>query len=295
MKRNIITDELGKIEDFPTIPAVAMKVNRLIEDPDSSAADLHYIITQDVSLASKILKAVNSAYYGFQEKISSIKQAVVILGFNIVKQLAFSASVMDSFRSSEEYGFSRDQFWIYSVAVGTCSRLLASKYNFNKKETEEIFTCGLLHDIGILVEEVYFPEEFKEIILLSEKEDLFLWEAESRVLGINHSELGKWLSKKWNFHSHLRDTISLHHSVDSVKNSLPEKELQIVSIIALSDVIVKVLRIGSGGDVKIPQIEDAIKTTLKITQKTVQELIVELRKEQDKIMDFVKSVGNRGE
>ena len=81
---------------------------------------------------------------------------------------------------------------------------------------------------------------------------------------------------------------------DSMKNSLPEKELQIISIIALSNIIVKVLRIGSGGDEKIPPIADIIKNTLKITQKTVHELIEELREENEKIMDFVKSVENVG-
>ena len=290
MNRAEVIKLLDNIEEFPTIPIVAMKVNELVENPNSSANDLNQIISQDVSLATKVLKVVNSAYYGFRQRITSIKQAVVILGFNVVKQLAFSASILDSFKQSENSTFNRDDFWMHSVGVATAARLLAIKFKFNKKEVEELFTCGLLHDLGKMVEESFLQEQFQTILENTKANNSYIWEEENKVLGINHTGIGKWLAKKWSFHNHLRDSIAMHHSLELAKNSIPPEQLKIISIVSLSDIIVKVLKFGTGGDNKVPPIDAVIKTSLKVPQSTIQELVDELKKEKEKITAFVKSI-----
>ena len=138
---------LSKTKDLPTLPAVVAKVMKAVSNPMATAGDLNGIISTDQALTSKVLRLANSAYYGFPQEITNITQAVTILGFNTIRNLALSVSVHKMlFASREKELFSHRDFWKHSVATAVAAKMLANQTGY--KSEENAFTAGLMHDIG---------------------------------------------------------------------------------------------------------------------------------------------------
>src|SRR3954465_411717 len=140
---------LAKLQDIPTLPVVAMKVNELIQDPTSSSADIADVLKKDQVLTAKILRLVNSSYYAIPGGVADVQRALAFLGFNTVAQLVLSLSVFSVFGQSESPDFSMLEFWKPALGPAVCSEALAKRLKLAKPE--EAFTCGLLHDVGKLV------------------------------------------------------------------------------------------------------------------------------------------------
>jgi len=135
------------VKSIPTLPTVLTELSRRMEDPKTSSEDLAQVIQQDQAISSKVLKLVNSPFYGYSGRIHTINQGIVILGFNAVKNLVLSTSVMEAFKSTESgENFRMDQLWVHSAAVAGVAKLLAERAGVI--DPEEAFVAGLLHDIG---------------------------------------------------------------------------------------------------------------------------------------------------
>ncbi len=243
-----IQDIIKKIDKLPTLPFVVSSLNDLIKNPNTSAADIHAVIVKDQALSSRILKLVNSAFYGFSERISSISHAIVILGFNTVKNVALTASVLNMFKGEENDGFDQKQFWIHSLAVAATSRMVAGRAKL--PSVEDIFVAGLMHDIGKLVLHQFAHDEFVKIRQLVGEKNMLIRDAENEVLeGINHSQVGAWLATRWKLPGGLVQMIGFHH-----RPALAGQLLKPVACIHLADILVRALDIGSGGDNMVPRI-----------------------------------------
>jgi putative nucleotidyltransferase with HDIG domain len=202
---------IQKITDLPALPTMLATMNKLMADPRTSADTLGKALSSDPALVSKVLKLVNSAFYGFPGRIGTISQAVVILGFSSIRNLVLTTSIMQMFGTKgEKQGFNVEDFWKHSLQTAALSRQLA--FDKGQAYIEEAFIGGLLHDMGRMVLSQKLPADFERILKLSQKDGIRFRQAEHAVLGTTHSEIGAWLAQRWNLPGPLVDVIEFHHA-----------------------------------------------------------------------------------
>jgi len=212
MDSKTMMKKLERIEDLPTLPTILFEVNRLLEDINTSAKKLSDTIGKDQSMVVKILRLVNSAFYGFRSKISDISNAVVLLGFNTVRNSIISVSIIKAFSGKNDLkGFDITGFWKHSIAVAVTSKRLAEKCRV--EAPDNCFVAGLIHDIGKLILSQYFQDLFTKVWITSQKENLAFYEAEKKEISVKHPMIGSFLAKKWQFPDYLVDTVKCHHAV----------------------------------------------------------------------------------
>lgn len=192
MPKYSISQIVDRVRDLPTLPQIVVNLMSAIDDPRSSASHINQIMVNDPALASRVLKLVNSSFYSLPRKISSIRDAVVILGFSTVRSLAISASVLRTFGDK---GFSHEDFWRLSLATGLVAELLESRSN--SFGNGNAFTVGLLSGIGKIILEQRFPLEFKAIIADAQKEKAAFEDVERNQIDTSHAEIGYWLANRW--------------------------------------------------------------------------------------------------
>lgn len=236
---------------LPTLPAVITQIISLIDNPQTSARDVSRIISTDQALTAKILKLANSAFYGFPREISTVNHAVVVLGFETVKSLGLSVSVLERFAGGgSDSSFDRQKFWEHCIACGVAARLLAGQLHYRVQG--EAFAAGILHDIGKLILCQYFSEDFVEILEVMRAEDLYIGKAEERILGVTHAEIGGWLAERWNLPNQLVDTIAFHHTPGRM-----QRGAELPALVHLADFLCRWEHIGDGGGDRLPSVDPA--------------------------------------
>lgn len=277
---------LRKIEQIPTLPMVVTRIMQLIENPKTSAAEITKVISLDPALTVKILKLVNSAYYGFPKKITTITHAIMILGFEDVKNIALSVSVFDIFKQEETEGavFDRIAFWQHAIAVGVCTKLLAKKMRY--KNAEEAFIAGLLHDVGKIIIDQFFHEELVQIMQIVRTENTLFINAERKLFDMDHTEVGRVVARKWGLPQAIIDCIAYHHD-PSIREDLDI----LVSMVHASDIFTRIQKIGSGGDDLVPQLKKEAWTKLKLQPAELKKIYEELHVEVEKAEAFLEFTG----
>ncbi|MBN1982313.1 MAG: HDOD domain-containing protein [Chitinivibrionales bacterium] len=231
-----------KIIGLPTLPTVISKMLELVDNPKTSTAILAKLISTDQALTSRILKLANSAYYGFAREIYTVDMAIVVMGFNAVKEMGLSLSVFDMFKEASNcHHFDITQFWRHCIGCAVSARILA-KY-FQTIRTAESFVAGLLHDMGKIIINQYFNEKFVEIIttVLQTKEKTEI--VEERILGAHHGTIGGWLANRWHLPHLITDTVSFHHNPWDG----PEAHRPFIALITCADYLCHTHSIGSSG------------------------------------------------
>lgn len=247
------------IKKLPTLPSIAAKIIEMVNDPKVSATKIGNVISADQALTAKILKLVNSAYYGFPRKISTISHAIVILGFNTLRDLVLSTTLFDVFTDTEDTeGFNRQEFWTHSIGCAVASRMLARTFRY--RVAGELFVSGLLHDIGKLIFDQYFHDFFVDILAVKEMEQITMYKAEKRILGIGHPQLGKWLAEEWNLPKEVVSAVAYHHDPENA----PDEYIDVVSIVHFANILVKIANIGYGGTGLIDEVHSRAWETLKL-------------------------------
>ncbi len=198
------------IHDLPTLPTVVAKIIELVDNPRTNAAALARLISSDPGLTARMLKMANSAYYGFPKRIGTINLAIVVLGFNTVRDLAVSASLVERVSLNYEGNDLLGDFWEHSVSTAVAARMLQRLSP--SRSAGEAFVAGLLHDIGRLVVARYLPDEFIKVQGLVEQGELGIWQIEHEVLGMGHAEIGGLLCRHWNLPEALCEAITWHHA-----------------------------------------------------------------------------------
>ena len=253
---------LSKTKDLPTLPDVVAKVMKAVSNPMATANDLNAIISMDQALTSKVLRLANSAYYGFPQEITNMTQAVTILGFNTIRNLALSVSVHKMlFSGNERDLFSHREFWKHSVATAVAAKMLAQRAGY--KSLENAFTAGLMHDIGKNIFDQFMHEEFMEALKVSKNEGIPLRIAEEKLIGMDHAAMGALLAEKWNLPKELREAIAWHHEPKGRESS----EL-LISIVHAANELAREAEVGSGGDGGPIALDDEAAKLLKIVPGT---------------------------
>jgi HD-like signal output (HDOD) protein/nitrogen-specific signal transduction histidine kinase len=215
-----VIDRISSLKDLPSLPHILVKLMEACNDENGSLGDIADILTNDPSLCSKVLRLVNSAYYGLGSRFEGIGQAVAYLGTHAVKNIAISSAVYQAFNSRKgNSAFNLKVFWWHSLKCALLSRNFAKEVAYGSPD--EAFVAGLLHDIGKLVLWVNFSEKYTELIKKYENHPAMLAAGEGR-LGATHSQIGAWLLDRWKFQSFVADSALYHHeSLERIANALP--------------------------------------------------------------------------
>lgn len=200
----------NEIHEVSTLPQIALRVIEVANDPRSGAADLKEVMETDVALSARVLQCVNSSAYAVRGKINNLQQAIAYLGLKQIRNLAMTASVSQLFREEQTIEpYRRSQLWYHMVSVGICGRLLAMRIRF--QDFEDIFLAGLLHDIGIVLEDQHLHAHFCRVVETIDPQKPFS-AAERKVLGFDHTMLGQKVASLWGFPSAAREAIRHHHA-----------------------------------------------------------------------------------
>lgn len=223
-REQIVNDGIREISHIATLPEITLKIVALVEDPKSTAQDLHKVIANDPALCARILKVVNSSFYGLPGQIGSINRAIVMLGLNAVKNIAIAASLAKLFRGGDlTPSFSAKSLWMHSVVTAASCKMLADRMGF--AVSDEAFLCGLIHDIGIMVEMQCDRNKLIEVIQRTGPDKTGvpandMLEAEDAVFGANHQLFGAGLCAKWKFPANFANVTGYHHRPMELANDL---------------------------------------------------------------------------
>lgn len=208
VRRNV-----NRLQSLPALSSVVSKVIGLADNPTVSGQQVAEVVGKDQSMVTAILKIVNSPFYGLNRRVSSINHAVILLGYRTVRNIALSTSLVNGFAGSgHDLRFDRARFWAHSVFTASAARLIGKRQR--NLDTEEAFLAGLIHDMGRIVFDHHFSNEFGVALDLVESRGLSLHEAEKAVFGVDHAEVGRLIAQKWNFPSQIADAIAVHHDPD---------------------------------------------------------------------------------
>lgn len=237
------------IQNMPPLPITVSKILEITKDQNVSAQELNNVISLDPVLTGRILKLINSAYYSLPNQITSIVRAIIMLGINTVKNLALSTSVLNTVNKRENFNaLDMDGFWRHSICVGVISKTFANKQKVDIKAQEEYFVAGLLHDIGKIPLNSQIPDKYIMAMTLSRQEKSPLFQAETKVFGINHTDVGITISKQWRLNPSLQETICYHHDFTMASDNLKK----FVATISLANIITNKAGIGFSGN-KFPE------------------------------------------
>ncbi len=225
-----IHEKVKTVIQLPALPAIAMEVVDRVDNPKTSAAHLSRLISSDQALAAKVLKIANSPFYGFPRKISTVDFAIIVLGFDALKEIVISISLISSLQKGSDTAFDARAFWDHSILSGLVARRLARDLGY--RVSEEVFVGALLHDMGVPIIHRYFQAEFRRIVGIVRETELSYLEAEESVLGVTHAAVGGWLAERWNLPEHLTEAVTVHHTPAAAS-----KNRELAALIHCADVI----------------------------------------------------------
>lgn len=229
MSREKVLAHVLQSGTLPTLSNVASKLITLTSREETTLSEITNLISHDVSLSAKVLKVVNSSFYSFPNEVSTIQQAVAILGINAIRSLVLSFSFLGMERVSSSSGFDYQNFWEKSLATAVAARLIF-KHVKSTIDPEEVFTAGLLHNIGVLILAQAYPDRYNIILKQAEKTKKPLYELEELRIGASHAYIGSMVAEHWNFPKSLSVPILYHADPDSYKDNDAERRKVIQTV-----------------------------------------------------------------
>lgn len=271
---------LEKLNDIPTLPAVPMRVNELINDPTSSSGDIAEVLKRDQVLTAKILRLVNSSYYSIPGGVNDVQRALAFLGFNTVAQLVLGISVFNQFKGVDLETFSMSGFWKHALATAVCAELIAKKLKYPKPE--EIFTCGLLHDIGKLVLHEVDAERFGQVVNETHKRGVSFSEIEREWDLPTHPFLGEAIATRWGLPQIIRQVIRYHHQDVSKMVTILASSKFAIQVVRLANAIVVNQKTGYSGDASDGGLNAELFTVLGWDESHLPQIANELANEMER-------------
>lgn len=203
---------IEQVDNLPALPAIVSRLIKVVNSPDSSADDAAKLIQKDQALTTKMLRLANSAFYGIPRSISSVTSAVVILGFNTIRSFVLSASVMKMFSSPQRRVIERERFWKHSIVCAMAARTIVRQFiHIRMMDPESAFCAGILHDLGKLIFSEFVSEDYADVYNYAKQNQISLLEAEEKIIGFTHSQMGRILADKWSLPLDLEYSMLYHH------------------------------------------------------------------------------------
>lgn len=228
----LATDAVNAVSAIATLPEVTQQIIQTVEDPRSSAHTLHKIVGHDPALVSRILKVVNSSFYGLPGQVASVDRAIVMLGLNAVKNIAVAASLGQMFRGNKLCkGFAAKDLWTHCVAVAVTSREIAKQLRL--PIADEAFLAGMIHDLGLLVTLQTWPEKLAAVCDAVPGSGRSFVEVEREIIGVDHQTIGSVLTEKWKFPRTCQQVAAAHHN----PSILAQGTRTVTAIVHAADVV----------------------------------------------------------
>lgn len=203
---------MAEVAELPTVPAVVLRIAGKLDNPDVSIDEITDLLLQDQVLTSRLLNLVNSSFYCPLKRLDELREAIIYLGLDHLKELVFTCAVVDLFKTGKE-SFSRSLLWTHALGVAKVAKIIAVRLNY--PEAFNVYLAGLLHDVGAVFLNFYRGKDFLSSIYLAETEKIPLHESELRLFGASHCEIGYILGCRWHLHDSITDAILYHHNLDA--------------------------------------------------------------------------------
>jgi len=248
-------------------------------------------MSNDQSLTTKVLKLVNSAYYAIPGGVSSLSRAIAYIGFDTVNQLVLSASILSALETKEPNDFKLADFWKHCIGVALGAETIA-KY-VRHPTPSEVFTCGLVHDMGKVATLIISPELFLEVVHHAETKKISYLEAEKELDHPRHAQIGFVLSEKWNLPAEIQSCIKYHHQADSqLRGGLTPQVNQLVDLVFLSNLLTHALKFGNSGHSKVSGAPKEVMKRLGMDpEKDLKPLLLKIRSAHEQANDFLRVLG----
>jgi HD-like signal output (HDOD) protein len=282
---------LSRLDELPTLPGIVYELSRVINDPMSSTNDVEKIMANDQSLTTKVLKLVNSAYYAIPGGVSSLSRAIAYIGFDTVNQLVLSASILKVLETKGPQRYDMNAFWQHSIGTGITAETIAKFVNH--PTPADLFTCGLVHDMGKIALYTIETETMLAIIENAEQKGTSYLEAEIS-LGIPlHTKIGQALARKWNLPNTIQTAIAYHHTKElNQRGGITPDLHRNVDIVFLANLLTHALKFGnSGHDKVLGAPKDVMERLTLDPEKHLKPLLVEIKVNLDKAVDFLRVLG----
>ncbi len=267
-----IQAKLRSTDALPAVPAVVREIVALV-DREADIKEIAETIARDQVISARILQMVNSPLYGFPGRISSISHAVILLGVNVIRGLAVSIPILDALEKKDR------GLWLHSIGSAAAAQVLARELVL--PEPEEMSTASLLHDIGRIFIKSDFPEEYEGIRALMEREEISMFQAEQRMLGMDHAAIGGELARRWHLPDSLVEPIVHHHEPAGAKNFF-----HAACVVHAADVLIKTAGYGNSGDAQVEQFNRKVWDALELDREKLKTVLSKLDKELARLEDF---------
>jgi HD-like signal output (HDOD) protein len=269
---------LNKFTTAKTLPHITIQLTKLISDENSTMQDFEKMIKMDPTLVLRILRGANSPYYGLRHKVNSISRAVVVIGINNLRNMIVTESLKSLFKGNNSKNpFSRNRLWLHCAAVSICSQMIMERiFGLNG---EDAFLCGILHDIGMIVEDQTASDLFSKVCNTYDESSNSITDYEKEIVGTDHCEIGHLLAKDWQLPIDVQEGIQLHHkTLDHVSPS------SLTGVIQLAEYIVSKLDYtaipGMKAKLSLP-LANHIRNNVKEYKALVRDLPNEMSKAKD--------------
>jgi putative nucleotidyltransferase with HDIG domain len=279
-----IKDLIKEIDNLKPVPSIVNQIMAVAEDPNSSVLDIAKIIQYDPVLTANILKMSNSAYYNLPRRVESVQEAVSMIGINqIIDMVLMKSGAANLAKSQEGYGLHEGELWKHAVSSALIAKDLAVKKG--SKHIQLIFTAALLKDIGKVILDRFVSDSYSRIDNLVKNKGFSFKEAEKKVIGIDHAELGGLVAEMWDFSPKMVSMIKNHHLSD--ESARDDLETQILYV---ADNVCMMMGIGGGSDGLAYRFHKDVLKKLDISPVDLQEIIASFGSEMKKVEDLLKMI-----
>lgn len=264
IERRLLKRQVDALKTLPSFPESVLRINHeiLYNSDDKNFAEIARLIELDPVVTARTLRLVNSAFYNKAGLITSVQEALVMLGLDIIRGVILSTAALEF---SDELSVC-EGLWEHSFGVAVASGLLANAIGLDN--AEDVSAAGLLHDIGKVVLVSQLRKDYERVVTFSAEQRIHIRESELKILGVAHDEVGQWLMRRWRLPARLAIPVVYHHRVEEAPDFLVE-----TSIVHIANAMVRGIGFGFAGDSVMPPVCDIAWTTLNFSQKTITSIM----------------------
>jgi putative nucleotidyltransferase with HDIG domain len=284
MGTEIVDQVVKRLSSLPPLPAAVQQLCEMTGDTESSYDKMAEVIATDEVLTTKILRVANSSFYGLSQQVSTVSNAVVVVGFHGIRSLAIGITVF-GFKAgvADACPLRRDSLWRHSLAVASGARLLAS--HFQIRNWEEVFVAGMLHDIGKIIFMECFHDKYTRVLQEAATGSRSLEDLEIKAFGMDHAALGGELCRRWKMPAPLTDMVAMHHQATE-RRSAEAPQARMLDTIRVADNLARIARIGSDGNPNVERIFLGALHNLDLPSEQLHDFILTLPNEVRQIEEF---------
>jgi HD-like signal output (HDOD) protein len=278
-----------KLNELPTLPTIVYELSQAINNPMSSTKTVEKLMEKDQSLTAKVLRLANSAYYAIPGGVSTLARAIGFLGFDTVNQLVLSASIIKSLKVQGPSKFDLNQFWVHAMGVAMAAETIGK--HLKLRSPTDIFTAGLVHDIGKVALCIVDPEVVAQASTHATTNNTSYFEAETKLGFPSHTNIGQILTKKWNLPMSIQYVVMYHHQMDAAKRTGCTADInKSIDIVFLANTLINNLQFGNSGHSKIQDPAPEVMDRLGLKAEDMPPLIEAIKKNLESADGFLKVI-----